>query len=40
MVVLPSFNFGAVMTAGGHAKLGQIIVGDQTKAGDNVLIMG
>jgi YjbE family integral membrane protein len=40
MVVLPSFNFGAVMTAGGLPKLGQIIVGDQTKAGDKGLIMG
>src|SRR4030095_16517307 len=28
------------MTAGGLAKLGQIIVGDLTMAGDNVVIMG
>ena len=40
MVPLPSLNFGAVMTAGGLAKLGQIIVGDLTMAGDNVVIMG
>ena len=40
MVAFPSLNFGAVMTAGGLAKLGQIIVGDLTMAGDNVVIMG
>jgi YjbE family integral membrane protein len=40
MALLPSFNFGAVMTAGGMAKLGQIIIGDLTMAGDNVVIMG
>jgi YjbE family integral membrane protein len=40
MIALPSFNFGAVMTAGGMAKLGQIIIGDLTMAGDNVVIMG
>jgi YjbE family integral membrane protein len=40
MIPLPSLNFGAVMTAGGLAKLGQIIVGDLTMAGDNVVIMG
>jgi YjbE family integral membrane protein len=40
MVPLPSLNFGAVLTAGGLAKLGQIIVGDLTMAGDNVVIMG
>jgi YjbE family integral membrane protein len=39
-VVLPTLNFGAVLTAGGLAKLGQIIVGDLTMAGDNVVIMG
>ena len=40
MLVLPSLDFGAVLTAGGLAKLGQIIVGDLTMAGDNVVIMG
>ena len=40
MVAFPSLDFGAVMTAGGLAKLGQIIVGDLTMAGDNVVIMG
>jgi YjbE family integral membrane protein len=40
MIGFPSLNFGAVMTAGGLAKLGQIIVGDLTMAGDNVVIMG
>src|SRR4051812_8203430 len=40
MIVLPGFDFGAVLTAGGLAKLGQIIVGDLTMAGDNVVIMG
>ena len=34
------FDFGAIFTAGGLAKLGQIIVGDLTMAGDNVVIMG
>ena len=33
-------DFGAVLTAGGLAKLGQIILGDLTMAGDNVVIMG
>ncbi len=33
-------DFGAVLTAGGMAKLGQIIIGDLTMAGDNVVIMG
>ena len=37
---MPGFDFGAVLTAGGLAKLGQIIVGDLTMAGDNVVIMG
>jgi YjbE family integral membrane protein len=37
---LPVLNFSAVFTAGGLAKLGQIIVGDLTMAGDNVVIMG
>ena len=40
MVVLPGIDFGAVLTAGGLAKLSQIIVGDLTMAGDNVVIMG
>ena len=40
MVGFPSLDFGAVLTAGGLAKLGQIIVGDLTMAGDNVVIMG
>ena len=40
MVPLPHLDFGAVLTAGGLAKLGQIIVGDLTMAGDNVVIMG
>jgi YjbE family integral membrane protein len=34
------FDFGAIFTAGGLAKLGQIIIGDLTMAGDNVVIMG
>ena len=40
MVPFPNLNFGAVFTAGGLAKLGQIIIGDLTMAGDNVVIMG
>src|SRR4026207_305404 len=40
MVPFPSLNFGAVLTASGMAQLGQIIVGDLTMAGDNVVIMG
>jgi len=40
VIPFPSLNFGAVFTAGGLAKLGQIIVGDLTMAGDNVVIMG
>ena len=39
-VMLSSLNFSAIFTAGGMAKLGQIIVGDLTMAGDNVVIMG
>src|SRR5215204_851623 len=35
-----SLNFSAIFTAAGMAKLGQIIVGDLTMAGDNVVIMG
>jgi YjbE family integral membrane protein len=38
--VFEGFDFGAIFTAGGLAKLGQIIVGDLTMAGDNVVIMG
>src|SRR5689334_7099518 len=37
---LPVLNFSAVFTTSGMAKLGQIIVGDLTMAGDNVVIMG
>ena len=40
MIGFPSLDFGVVLTAGGLAKLGQIIVGDLTMAGDNVVIMG
>ena len=38
--MLEGLDFGAVLTAGGLAKLGQIIVGDLTMASDNVVIMG
>jgi YjbE family integral membrane protein len=38
--VLEGFDFGAILTVGGLAKLGQIIVGDLSMAGDNVVIMG
>lgn len=38
--MLEGLDFGAVFTAGGLAKLGQIIIGDLTMAGDNVVIMG
>ena len=34
------FDFGAIFTAAGLANLGQIIIGDLTMAGDNVVIMG
>jgi YjbE family integral membrane protein len=40
MAALPVLNFSAVFTASGMAKLGQIIIGDLTMAGDNVVIMG
>src|SRR6478609_4961597 len=40
MIGMPGFDFGAIFTAAGLAKLGQIIVGDLTMAGDNVVIMG
>ena len=38
--MLESLNFGAIFTAAGLAKLLQVIVGDLTMAGDNVVIMG
>jgi YjbE family integral membrane protein len=38
--MLTSLNFSAIFTAAGMAKLGQIILGDLTMAGDNVVIMG
>src|SRR5690349_24639786 len=38
--MLEGFDFGANFTTAGLAKLGQIIVGDLTMAGDNVVIMG
>ena len=34
------FDFAAIFTTAGLIKLGQIIVGDLTMAGDNVVIMG
>ena len=37
--MLESLNFGAIFTAAGLAKLLQVIVGDLTMAGDNVVIM-
>ncbi len=38
--MIPGFDFSAILTGGGLAKLGQVIVGDLTMAGDNVVIMG
>jgi YjbE family integral membrane protein len=38
--VFQGFDFGAIFTAAGLAKLGQIIIGDLTMAGDNVVILG
>src|SRR6476661_1128634 len=38
--MLEGFDFGAIFTAAGLTKLGQIIIGDLTMAGDNVVIMG
>jgi YjbE family integral membrane protein len=35
-----SLDFASIFTAAGMASLGQIIVGDLTMAGDNVVIMG
>lgn len=40
MSLISSMDFSAVFTAAGLAKLGQIIIGDLTMAGDNVVIMG
>ena len=34
------FNFSSIFTPTGMASLGQIIIGDLTMAGDNVVIMG
>ena len=34
------FNFAAIATPSGIASLGQIILGDLTMAGDNVVVMG
>ena len=38
--MIDGVDFAAIFTAGGLANLGQIIVGDLTMAGDNVVIMG
>src|SRR3954451_22411559 len=38
--MLQGLDFGAIFTAAGLVKLGQIILGDLTMAGDNVVIMG
>ena len=38
--MIEGLDFGAIFTAAGLAKLGQIIIGDLTMAGDNVVIMG
>jgi YjbE family integral membrane protein len=38
--MLDGLDFAAIFTAAGLANLGQIIVGDLTMAGDNVIIMG
>jgi YjbE family integral membrane protein len=38
--MLEGLDFGAIFTAAGLAKLGQIIIGDLTMAGDNIVIMG
>src|SRR5215208_346986 len=38
--MVTGFNFSSIFTATGMAKLGQIIIGDLTMAGDNVVIMG
>ena len=38
--MLEGLDFAGIFTAAGMASLGQIIVGDLTMAGDNVVIMG
>ena len=38
--MVTGFSFSSILTGAGLAKLGQIIVGDLTMAGDNVVIMG
>ena len=38
--MISGFSFSSIFTATGMDKLGQIIVGDLTMAGDNVVIMG
>jgi len=38
--LITGFSFSSIFTTTGMAKLGQIIVGDLTMAGDNVVIMG
>ncbi|HWI76497.1 MAG TPA: YjbE family putative metal transport protein [Sphingomicrobium sp.] len=38
--MISGFSFASIFTGAGMAKLGQIIVGDLTMAGDNVVIMG
>jgi YjbE family integral membrane protein len=38
--MIPGFSFSTIFTAAGAAKLGQIVVGDLTMAGVNVVIMG
>ena len=38
--MITGFNFSSILTGTGMAKLGQIIIGDLTMAGDNVVIMG
>jgi len=35
-----TFNFAAIFTPGGLASLGQIVLGDLTMAGDNVVVIG
>ncbi len=38
--MVTGFSFSSIFTGAGLAKLGQIVVGDLTMAGDNVVIMG
>ncbi len=40
MPAFPTLNFSSVLTPSGMSQLGQIIIGDLTMAGDNVVIMG